>query len=238
MAGRLAELRATLHGDELILNSTTGTVVSDTTPAPGAPTGVTAAAGDADATVSFTPPAAERSGHHGLRRYGDDLTDPSRGGQTASGTASPIIVTGLTDGDSYTFTVVATNGDVKGPPSAPSNSVLPNPLVTLAFSGSLTAHYSSELVTGGAVRITPSSGTVTSIAGTLSIVVVGRGRDRRRRRSPAPQPLQGHSGRGRSGAHLVAVALVQSSAVIRAGVGGDDVSAQQRPVPPLADTSR
>ena len=224
--GALLNFSATPHGDELILNSTTGTVVSDTTPAPGAPTGVTAAAGDADATVSFTPPADNGSLITGYAVTAHDSTDPSRGGQTASGTASPIIVAGLTDGDSYTFTVVATNGDVKGPPSAPSNSVLPNPLVTLAFSGSLTAHYSSELVTGGAVRITPSSGTVTSIAGTLSIagssggaatvaVVVLRLHNLYRGTVVVDDP----------GAHLVAVALVQSSAVIRAGVGGDDVSA-------------
>ena len=38
-----------------------------------------------------------------------DSTTPANGGQTGTGTGSPISVTGLTNGDSYTFTVTATN---------------------------------------------------------------------------------------------------------------------------------
>ena len=54
-----------------------------------------------------------------------DLTDATRGGQTASGASSPITIAGLTNGDSYTFTVTATNGVGTGPASAPSNAVTP-----------------------------------------------------------------------------------------------------------------
>ena len=54
-----------------------------------------------------------------------DVTTPANGGQTGTGTASPITVTGLTNGDSYTFTVKATNAIGTGPASAPSNAVTP-----------------------------------------------------------------------------------------------------------------
>jgi hypothetical protein len=46
---------------------------------------------------------------------------------TATGTASPITVTGLTNGVSYTFTVVASNANGSSQPSAASNAVIPTP---------------------------------------------------------------------------------------------------------------
>jgi hypothetical protein len=48
-------------------------------------------------------------------------------GITATGPASPIVVTGLTNGVAYTFTVRATNAVGTGPASAASNSVTPAP---------------------------------------------------------------------------------------------------------------
>lgn len=47
------------------------------------------------------------------------------GGITASSQSSPITVTGLTPGVSYTFTVVATNGVATSIPSGSTNSVVP-----------------------------------------------------------------------------------------------------------------
>ncbi len=56
-----------------------------------------------------------------------DTTTPANGGQTASGASSPITVSSLTNGDSYTFTVTATNANGTGAASTPSNSVTPEP---------------------------------------------------------------------------------------------------------------
>ncbi len=93
---------------------------------PGAPTIGTATAGNASASVSFTPPT--NNGGASINSYtvtASDSTNPSNGGQTATGSGSPITVTHLTNGDSYTFTVTATNANGTGAASAPSNSVTP-----------------------------------------------------------------------------------------------------------------
>ena len=52
---------------------------------------------------------------------------PVTPGTVADGSA---VVTGLTNGTSYTFTVTATNAIGTGPPSAPSNSVTPATMFT------------------------------------------------------------------------------------------------------------
>jgi len=87
---------------------------------PGAPTGVTATPGDGQATVSFTAPAS--NGGKTITSY---AATSNPGNISATGASSPILVTGLTDGTAYTFTVTATNSIGTGPSSAPSNSVTP-----------------------------------------------------------------------------------------------------------------
>jgi hypothetical protein len=88
--------------------------------APGAPTGVSAVAGNAQATVSFTAPAS--NGGMPITSY---TVTASPGGATVGGSASPITVTGLTNGTSYTFTVTASNVAGTGPSSSMSNAVMP-----------------------------------------------------------------------------------------------------------------
>tara|TARA_R110000751_G_scaffold271072_1_gene370844 strand:- start:3 stop:1436 length:1434 start_codon:yes stop_codon:yes gene_type:complete len=95
---------------------------------PGAPTIGTATEGSAQASVAFTAPAD--TGYPTTLTY--EVTS-SPGSITATGSASPITVTGLTNDTSYTFTVTATNDTGTGPASAASNAV--TPVVTAGLYG-------------------------------------------------------------------------------------------------------
>ncbi|MEK4371565.1 S-layer homology domain-containing protein [Paenibacillus sp. FSL R5-0490] len=84
------------------------------------PTNVTATAGNRQATVRFTAPTSD--GGSPITHY-EITAEP--GGQTVTGTASPIVMTGLSNGTSYTFTVKAVNAVGASEPSAASNAVFP-----------------------------------------------------------------------------------------------------------------
>jgi hypothetical protein len=87
---------------------------------PDPPTGVTAAAGNGEAVVSFTPPKVQ--GSQPITGY----TVTSRPGRiTVSGKQSPITVKGLKNGMQYTFTVTASNSIGTGIASQPSGCVTP-----------------------------------------------------------------------------------------------------------------
>src|SRR6185369_9916323 len=88
---------------------------------PGAPTDVFATAGNGQATVSFTPPASD-----GGSPIGSYTVTSNPDNITATSTASPITITGLTNGQAYTFTVTATNAAGTGPASTASAGVTPN----------------------------------------------------------------------------------------------------------------
>lgn len=87
---------------------------------PDKPTNVVATAGDGSASIAFDPPTDD--GGVNIHRY--EVT-ASPGGATALGSTSPILIGGLTNGTSYTFTVTPTNAVGQGPASDPSNAVTP-----------------------------------------------------------------------------------------------------------------
>ena len=94
------------------------------TAAPGAPTSVVATAGDTQARVAFTAPTD--AGTSPITGY---TVTVQPGDATVAGTASPIVVPGLTNGVAYTFTVTATNAAGTGAASSPSNSITPKGVV-------------------------------------------------------------------------------------------------------------
>jgi hypothetical protein len=88
--------------------------------APDAPTSVVASytSGTTQSSISFSNPA--NNGGASITSY---TVTSSPGGFTATGSSSPLVVTGLAFGTSYTFTVTATNGVSTSNPSSPSNSI-------------------------------------------------------------------------------------------------------------------
>ena len=96
---------------------------------PGAPTGVTATAGNASALVSWTAPGL--NGGSAITSYTVTSQSSLFGTPVRTCTttgATSCTVTGLTNGIAYTFTVAATNSAGTGPSSAASNSVTPRDL--------------------------------------------------------------------------------------------------------------
>ena len=122
----------------------------------------TATAGNGSATIAFTAPGND--GGSIVSGYTVDC-----GGYPATGTSSPITVSGLTNGTVYTCTVTATNGAGASAPSAASNAVTPlAPAKSFALTGP----------SGGAIGSVSSAFTVTPnslYTGTITITPAGGG---------------------------------------------------------------
>lgn len=143
---------------------------------PGAPTIGPVVPTDSAATISFSAPAS--NGGAAISTY---TVTASPGGASASGSSSPITVSGLDNGTAYTFTVMAQNSVGTGVPSAASNAVTPRRQQTVTFanpgaqsfgtSPTLTATASSGLVPIF-TSATPGFCTVTT-DGALSLLAAG-----------------------------------------------------------------
>jgi hypothetical protein len=93
---------------------------------PGAPTITGVHAGFHNVTVRFNPPAS--NGGSQIVNYRVVCTSSNGGARGANeGPNSPIKVSGLTTGKTYTCTVAARNKVGLGPASAPSMSFMPTP---------------------------------------------------------------------------------------------------------------
>ena len=127
---------------------------------PVAPTGVSAIASNAAASVSWEGPVSTTySGAISVYTVtATDLTDALSGGRSASGASSPITVSGLTNGHSYTFTVSATGVAGAGPASSASSPVTlctvpsaPTSLVAAVQDGSVTLTFVAGATGGAAI---------------------------------------------------------------------------------------
>ena len=87
---------------------------------PGAPTSVTATAGDTQASVSWSAPSS--TGGSVITSY---TATASPGGAVCTTASTSCTVTGLSNGTNYTFTVTATNAAGSGAASAASSAVTP-----------------------------------------------------------------------------------------------------------------
>jgi hypothetical protein len=148
---------------------------------PGVPTIGTAVYGDASATVNFTAPAS-----NGGSAILDYTVTSTPGNFTATGTGTSIVVTGLTNGTAYTFTVKARNVVGYSNTSASSNSVTPTgntvPSAPTIGAATLTGQaatvtFTAPLNTGGLpiteYTVTAYPGGATAVGTTTSITISG-----------------------------------------------------------------
>lgn len=145
---------------------------------PDPPTGVTAVRGNAQAIVQFTPPF--NNGGAAITQY---TATASPGGATATGSSSPLTITGLTNGTAYTVTVVATNSKGNSIASDPSNSVTPATVPNAPTSVTATTtrrqatiSFTAPVTNGGSTivsyTVTSSSGGFTATGGSSPLTVV------------------------------------------------------------------
>jgi alpha-tubulin suppressor-like RCC1 family protein len=117
---------------------------------PDRPYNVAATRGDASATVTWTAP-----GDNGGVITGYTVTSAPQGRTCTSAAESTCEFSGLTNGVTYTFTVVAANASGAGPRSDPSNAVMPGRpdaprgVTAVGFDGSVSVSWTASVLDGG-----------------------------------------------------------------------------------------
>lgn len=149
---------------------------------PDAPTVGTATAGNEQISITFTAPSDVGGG--AITSYIATARKTSDGTTiSATGSSSPIIITGLTNDVAYTVTVVAVNSFGPGPSSAASGSATPVLSIGDAYAG---GYYAGLISTSGdgvathRIVVAPKSSgensskqwktTASSTAGTSSVI--------------------------------------------------------------------
>ena len=128
--------------------------------APGAPTGLTATAGDGTAQLAFTAPAS--NGGAAITAYTGTCTATGQTTRTATAPAGPLAVTSLSNGQAYSCSVTATNSAGTGAASA-AVSVTPAAVVSTSdFPGSLVLGAPSA--TAMRLKLQPSAATGSVVA--------------------------------------------------------------------------
>ena len=177
----LCTITATSSGDANYLPAT-DTVTVTVLGVPSAPTSVSATAGINQAVVSFTAPS--NTGGSTITGYSASCTSNDGGATgTVTGSASPLTVTGLTSGKTYSCDVTAENAQgpgsagsaagtiiILGVPDAPTSvsATAGNAQVTLSWTAPTNTGGSS--ITGYSVTGAPGGSCTTS---TTSCVVTG-----------------------------------------------------------------
>jgi hypothetical protein len=177
---------ATISGDTITLHLTdggpqdadglaNGVIVDPVIPArrtvPSAPTIGPVTAGDGSASVTFVPP--DKNGGSPILDYTATCTS-SDGGASSSATAagSPVAVTGLTNGRTYTCTVSARNEAGASAPSTESNSFKPGaPSSVLDYTGPTSASPGADITLSASLKT--SSGKALS-AKTVTFILNGK----------------------------------------------------------------
>jgi hypothetical protein len=109
---------------------------------PQPPTSLVGTAGNAQVSVSFTAPVDD-----GGSAILDYTVASSPAGFSATGSASPIIVTGLTNGQAYTFTAIARNANGSSSPSSASSAATPSTVPDAPTSVSATGGNAQATIT-------------------------------------------------------------------------------------------
>ncbi len=141
---------------------------------PGIPAIAAVTPGNGRVTVAFTAPSS--NGGSAITAY---TVTSSPGGFTATGLYSPLFVTGLANGTSYTFTVTAKNKIGTGAASAASNSVTPVANQTISFGAAPsltfggTATVSATATSGLLVSFSSTTPSVCTVSGSTVTALTG-----------------------------------------------------------------
>jgi hypothetical protein len=148
--------------------SSASSAVTATT-VPQAPSVTSVTAGNAQVSVAFS---ANATGGSTITGY---TVTSSPGNITASGATSPIVVTGLTNDTSYTFTVKATNNNGESAASSASSSATPQGQISVEYLVVAGGGAGGSNVSGGGGGGGLRTGTVILDKGVLQSITVGGG---------------------------------------------------------------